>query len=818
MAHYKDLFKFGGKSLTNISAFAKVDNLLQQAKPQLIIVSALGSTTANLLEVLQLAAEKQEYHTLLAQVIEQHLQLAEALLANSQAFRAAITKDAETLQAMLQTTAQLGSYDNSLKDYILSLGEYWSSELFAQYCSLETEVIDATKILVIDNSGARLLVDWQATQENLQFFLKQKHAKHLIITGFICANQKGQRATLGFEGSDYSAAIFGRLFDVEKITIWTDVDGIFTANPTKVKDATVISELSYNEAFELAYFGASIIHPHTIQPAMVKNIPIRIANIFKSQQAGTLILAKPRSDNNHHIRGISCLEHVSLISVEGTGMLGACGTAAKIFDILSRANISVLLISQVSSEHSICFVVKDNVVQQAYEALQEWLALDLNRQLVQSIVVKKDCSVLSIVGEPMIGMPGNSARLLGYLAQANINVKALSQGANERNISVVIDSLDCLRAINTVHTGFYLSKPVVQIGLIGPGNVGQAFLKQFLENKQRLEQELNITLNLKAIASSTKMSFIASATSVAEYMSTLLNSKQKLDYQKFIKALAPNHFTHSVVVDCTASESLTDLYPSFIELGCHIITPNKKATSGSFKRFKKIKALCSQTYRHFLYETNVCAGLPVIKTLQDLIATGDIIYKVQGVFSGTLSYLFNEVSSGVCFSKALNTAYELGLTEPDPRDDLNGMDVARKCVCLARELGYQIELSEVEIRPILPESLLAGTVEEFLSQRKQMDQVFESKLAQLKKSAKKLVYSGTITEQGKVCLELAEVDQKSPFYNLKGTDNMVIYHTKRYDQYPLVIQGPGAGAEVTAAGVFADLLRLVDLTAHLTNH
>ena len=808
---YRQLHKFGGKCLTDLAHFQQINHHLDPDTPQLIIVSAIGKTTQHLQALLEAAVQGNHYQKALQKLIDFHIQLVRNVLKQPAAYIAGLEADHQVLLEMLNTVHELSSYDQVIKAYVLSMGEFWSSHLFMDFWPHETSLLDPTKVLLVEEQQPFLNVKWQQSHQHIVNFLKNTDANHLVIPGFIARNAEHQRVTLGFEGSDFSAVIFGKLFEVERIYIWKDVAGIYSADPALVKAATVIRTLSYQEALELSYFGASVLHPQAIQPAMSANIPIYIGHAFEPNLAPTVISATP-APRSHPVTGITAIENVSLLNIEGSGMMGISGMAAKIFELLSRAHISVQLISQASSEQSICFVIKTLDLELALHTLQTGLKHEMQSDHIQSIQHKNNCAIVAIVGDGMVGQPGISAMLMNSLAKANINIEALSQGSSERNISVVIDADHMLKAINIIHAGFYLSNRVLRIVLLGAGNVGGVLLQQLLSNQKRIAESHHVELQIAALCNSRNMLLEPAELSVDNYQAKLADATMAFNFDALCSTLKAQDNSYTVVVDCSASELVTDHYLQFIESGFHIVTPNKKAASGDRQRLQKIQQACLDNKRHYLYETNVCAGLPVIKTLQDLIATGDEIETIQGVFSGTLSYLFNELSAGKLFSQALNDAYQNGLTEPDPRDDLNGMDVARKCVCLARELGLDISLEEVDIQAILPESFMTGSIESFWDKLSEMDSCFEQQRQMIEQHNVKFAYLATIEPCGKIVIKLEALESDSPFYQLKGTDNMVVFKTQRYHDFPLVIQGPGAGADVTAAGVFADILRLVDLT------
>lgn len=809
---YQMLHKVGGSHLTHKAAFAKVSALFDTSKPQAIIISALGKTTANLQKVLDIAKNGGPYQATFDEIVTFHQQLAAELLTEPAIFNRYIENDLVDIGALLLTIAQSRSYSIFQQDQILSLGEFWSNFIFGQFWSEDYHLLDASKIIVIEKIARKNVVDWQKTEQNLNQYLQHVKAKHLLITGYIAQDKQGNIATLGFEGSDLSAAIFTYLLKAASVTFWSDVDGIFSADPDLVPQAKIIPELSYQEAKELAYLGASILHPQTIRPLMEIKVPIFIRNAYQSSTQYTVIKENAKA-SGLAVSGISLKQAISLINIESRGTLDASMLEIQALSALKAANIPVLLNTQSSASHSICLAVEKADLADASDILIHHFDVELKQKALHGITAKPDCAMLSIVGDAMVGKVGCCAQILKCLAKANINLLALSQGSSERNISIVVDGAQSVKAINVVHAGAYLSTRQMYIGLIGPGNVGKVFLKQLLNNRKRLEKTLGISFHIKAIASSKKMIFIEDLDNADTAKELLAISSDAFELDAFMARIHPKDLTHAVIIDCTASEEISGQYQKMIEQGFHLITPNKKVTSGPDSRFEGVKKVCKQHMRYFLYETNVCAGLPVIKTLQDLIATGDVIENIQGVFSGTLSYLFNEMGRGKSFSKALLAAYDKGLTEPDPRDDLNGLDVARKCVCLAREMGSNLELSDVEIAPILPSKLMDGTLAEFWSRTQAMDEVFNTKLKVLKDANKKLVYCGQINKQGQVSLCMKEIDDSDPFFHLKGTDNMVVYQSKRYNENPLVIQGPGAGASVTAGGVFADLLRLVSLTS-----
>lgn len=811
MSQIQTVHKFGGSSLKSAERFHAIADILSPTG-QVIVVSAIDNTTRVLRNALQLAQKKQAVEAEISLLRRRHTDIAHTLLDHSDDYLNRLEEDLSALSHILHAVHIVGRYTSEIEDVVLSYGELWSSHLTALFIGGETLYVDAADILSVEKKHGLCVVDWVSSQKKLDHYLSDKAFENLVITGYTAANKEGHRITLGFNGSDHSGAIFAKLFQVKSLTIWTDVDGIYTADPRIVKQATVLDALSYEEATELAYFGAKVIHPQAMQPAMDCDIPIHIKNSYNPKAKGTCISRMP-IESPHEVRGLTAIKDIALINIEGTGMTGVSGISMHIFDALRIAELPVYMISQASSEHSICFAVNAHHAVEVVALLKETLQYELSKGAIEKIDHVSRCAVLAAVGDAMIGKPGICAKLLTHLAKAHINILAIAQGSSERNISIVIDATQIDKALRVAHAGFYLSNKMMSIGLIGPGNVGQMFLNQLKDNVNRLKEDKNIDLRIQGICNSTKMTLFNLPYDFEEVSSSLKENSEPVDMDKLLDHIVSEEPPHAVIIDCSASKEVAANYGTFIDKGLHIITPNKAASSGPYPLYQRIKNKSLTQHRHYLYETNVCAGLPIIKTLQDLIQTGDEIEYIEGVFSGTLSFVFNELSAGRRFSDVLNDAYEKGYTEPDPRDDLSGFDVARKAICLVREMGHSKSLEEVSVDPILPTSFARGPVAAFLKKEQALDDLFAEKIDGLMTQNKKLAYLAKITGSGAIDLGVKEIDKSSPFHGLSGTDNMVIFKTRRYNQHPLVVQGPGAGAEVTAAGVFADLLRLVSMVS-----
>jgi aspartokinase/homoserine dehydrogenase 1 len=628
----------------------------------------------------------------------------------------------------------------------------------------------------------------------------------LVITGFVASTPQGIQTTLGRNGSDFSASIFGALLDAAEIHIWTDVDGVLSADPRRVPNAQVIDSLSYNEAMELAYFGAKVIHPQTMAPAVGRAIPIWIRNTFAPLRQGTLICAKPAS--RLLVKGITSIEQIALINIEGAGMIGVPGTAHRLFGALREEDISVILISQGSSEHSICCAVPQAQADRAERVVRKAFAHELDEGQIQSVETSPDLAILAVVGDGMAGTPGVSAKVFNALGNAGVNVRAIAQGASERNISVVVEGKQATRALRAAHASFYLSPNTLSIGVIGPGTVGRVLLDQLASQQARLAREFKLDLRVRGILSSKRMLLSEDGAHLDRWREEFEAAKHEPDLARFVDHVRVDYLPHAVIIDCTADGEVAKNYRDWLAQGIHVITPNKKANSAAQTYYDSLREARRTGASHYLYEATVGAGLPVIQTLRDLRETGDEIESVEGIFSGTLAYLFNVYDGSVPFSTIVGEAKKLGYTEPDPRDDLSGMDVARKLIILGREMGLRLEMSDVKVESLVPVDLERGTIDEFLAGLTKYDSGMQKRFEAAKAAGKVLRFVGRIDARGEATVGLVELDRKHAFANIALTDNVVRFSTSRYNKNALIVQGPGAGPEVTAGGVFADLLRL----------
>jgi len=816
--------KFGGSSVADADCFRRVADIIE-ASPnarEAVVLSACRGVTDALLNAVTLAEQPDGDMTgAIEQLWKRHEKLATELLSPSacEAYCMQLARDCKDIAGVLQTVRLIRAATYSMRDVIAGYGEIWSTRLFAPFLRergrIQGEVlwIDARAVIIIEWGPLGPIVQWTQSERNLQKLVHAEFRGRLIVTGFIATTTGGIQTTLGRNGSDFSGSIFGALLKAPEIIIWTDVDGVLSADPRLVPNAQTIDQLSYNEAMELAYFGAKVIHPQTMEPAVARDIPIWIRNTFAPQKVGTLICAKPVSALK--VKGITTIDPVALVNLEGAGMIGVPGTANRLFGALRDAGISVILISQGSSEHSICFAIPAAQAQRAEDAVRRAFDSELRDGQIQHVDVARDLAILAVVGDGMAGAHGVAAKVFNSLGDAAISVRAIAQGASERNISLVVDGKFAAKALRAVHAAFYLSPNTLSIGLIGPGTVGRVLLEQIASQVERL-RALNLDLRVRGIASSKRMLLADGAIDLANWPALLAEQGTAVDLEKFAAHVQADYIPHTVIIDCTASAEVANGYRDWLARGIHVVTPNKKANSGALPAYRALQEAARGAGTHYLYEATVGAGLPVIHTLRDLRETGDEVIRIEGIFSGTLAYLFNVFDGSESFSSIVLTAKQKGYTEPDPRDDLSGMDVARKLIILGREMGLTLEMSDVEVAGLVPAALDGCSVEEFMRRLPEFDAAMAKTLADAKAQGQVLRYVGRVDADGKATVGLTRLDARHAFANIALTDNVVRFATRRYCDNPLIVQGPGAGPEVTAGGVFSDLLRLsAYLGAHL---
>lgn len=815
--------KFGGSSLATAERFRRVaDIVVAQQRGRLgIVVSAIGGFTDALLGLVASASRGTETpDTALAELRMRYQGIVEELLDESARgpVLAAFERDCDDIRHVLQALLLVRAASPRSRDLVGGFGELWSARLMTAYLatrkdlSLAVDWLDARQVLIVEPGEMGPAVCWEETQRRLAERGLANFAGIVVITGFIATDTEGLQTTLGRDGSDYSASIFGALLSASEINIWTDVSGVMSGDPGRVPEAAVITDLSYSEAMELAYFGARVLHPQTMAPAVRDSIPIRIRSTFDPTGRGTRVAADPPA--GQRVKGVSAVDGVALINLEGAGMIGVPGTADRLFGALRAAGVSVILISQGSSEHSICFAVPEASAEQVRRVVERAFASELQQGLVNRVGVSRKCSILAVVGDGMAGLPGVAGRFFGTLGRAGINVRAIAQGASERNISAVVDTEDAARAVRAVHSSFYLSAKTLSIGIIGPGTVGGALLEQLDAERDRLRRDFNLDLRVRGIATSQRMLLGARDVALSGWRETLDQHGVPTNLDAFTDHVQADHLPHAVIIDCTANQDIAMRYETWLSRGIHVITPNKRANSGPWPAYEAIRRACREHNSHYLYETTVGAGLPVIQTLRDLRDTGDQIVSIQGIFSGTLAYLFNLYDGSRRFSDIVREARARGYTEPDPREDLSGMDVARKTIILAREAGLTLELADIPVRSLVPAGLESGSVDEFMSRLAEHDEAMGALVAEAGANDQVLRYVGHLdVAGGRASVDLARFERDHPFARINLTDNIVQYVTRRYSENPLIVQGPGAGPEVTAGGVFADLLRLCSVLA-----
>jgi len=813
------VLKFGGSSVANSSCIQRVTTIVQryleEGQQFAVVVSALGGLTDLLLKMGACAKEGSKgYEPLITEFLQRHYEVVEQLIpAEKQSgVKEELVKAADELNDLLHGVFLIKELTPRTNDYILSFGERCSAYLVSKvlwYKGVNATHLDARKVIRTNDAFGRAKVNIDISYRQIADFFSQTDELQ-IITGFIGSTERGETTTLGRGGSDYTVSLFGAALDAEAIEIWTDVTGVMTADPNKVAKALPVRHLTYQEALEMSHFGAKVIYPATVIPAMEKKIPIYIKSTFEPDQVGTLITEHPKPDE-HLIKGISSIDKVSLILLQGSALVGAVASHTyRLFQCLANYQVNIILITQGSSEHNICFAVKPEEALIAKRAIEEEFELEIRSKYMDPVVVEDNFSIIAVIGENMKSRPGISARLFLALGKNGVNVGVTSQGSSERNISVAIRKKDEIKALNAIHEAFFLSDTYsLNLFIVGVGLIGSTLLKQIKAHMDFLRKAQHVEMNVVALANSKRMLFDIDGINLKNWQDQLNASEERMDIKQFIDTMKSLNMRNSIFIDNTADPKISQYYGEILDASISISTPNKVAPSGQYQSYQDLKELAYERGVKFMYETNVGAGLPVITTISDLVNSGDIILKIEGVLSGSLSYIFNTFQKGEGkFSEIVKEAQEKGFTEPDPREDLGGADVARKLTILARESGVALEREAIQVKPILPEvCITAPSVEAFYAQLANHDAVFEQKREQAVKAGKALRYIGTI-ENGKAFISLQEVDTHSDFYHLSGSDNMIVFTTERYKERPLVIKGPGAGAEVTAAGVFAEIIRI----------
>jgi len=816
------VLKFGGSSLATTSRIRGVAEIVREearGKPLVMVVSAFQGVTNQLLECASLAARSDpNYVAAFQKIVRRHRSAIDDLLGKRRAARIRAQVDIllGELREVLHGIQLLGHSPPRALDLVASFGERLSAVIAAAHLnrSHRATFVDARRFIVTDDQFTNANVIFGKTNRAIRRFFSDLFGATrpiAVVTGFIGSTSDGQTTTIGRNGSDYTAAIVGAALSADIIEIWTDVDGVLSADPNVVPSAFVLPRITYEEAMELSYFGAKVLHPAAIAPAVAKGIPLLVKNTFRPHAPGTLI-SRSAKNGDHLAKGITSIAGLTLLTLRGLSMVGVPGTAERLFRALASRGVNVILISQASSEHTICFAIRDADAAAAIATVRQEFRLELHHKLT-SLDEKPNQTIIAVVGDQMKGHPGVSGKMFGSLGRHNINISAIAQGASERNISCVVDTAQQSRALNIIHGAFFERRKRLALFVIGTGNIGGALLRQLHKQRPYLFSR-GFDVTVIGVANSKRFLLDGGGIKLERWREKLAASRRRMDARALAREIAKLELTDAAIVDCTAADSIVRAYPEFVRANLHIITPNKRANVLPWRQYVALMDLLRQRQVYFFDEANVGAGLPVMSTIRDLIASGDVIKKVEGIFSGTLSFLFNSFDGTTPFSELVQAAHKDGLTEPDPRDDLSGDDVARKLLILARQTGSEMEITDVLVESLVPKSLAAGGFSaRFFAQLAKYDSAMLTRLQRAQSRGAVLRYVGTL-EGNQARAGIKEFPQYHPIAATKGSDNIIAFTTKRYARTPLVVQGPGAGADVTAMGVFSDILKLLNYLPH----
>ena len=807
------VLKFGGTSVGSPERIRGVRKIIESQKSDcVVVVSAFQGVTDELKQTSEMAcARNNDFRVQLEMITARHTEYARQLVEKDKLkpVMDSLEKIFSDLEGTLNGIFLVRELSKHSLDQVLSAGELLSSTIISNLIN-DCLLIDSRKIIRTDSCFGFAAVDFETSSRLIKKHITRGR-KHILIPGFIASNEKDETTTLGRGGSDYTAAIVAAALDAEVLEIWTDVDGFMTADPKKVEKAYAIESLTYSEAIELSHFGAKVIYTPTLRPVYRKNIPILVLNTFKPDLKGTLITSKSTNENKSLIKGISSIDHIDLITIQGTGMVGVTGTSMRLFGALASKNINIILITQASSEYSISFAVIPSDSEQAASAIENEFRAEIEYNKEINVQIERNLSIIAIVGEKMKNTPGISATLFRSLGSNGINVIATAQGSSELNISVVIKNDNLKKALNVIHDGFFLSRyKEMYLFVAGTGLVGSSLLKQLKDQAPTLLSEHNLKVNLMGVTNTRKMVIDKKCVSLDNYKEALKTSTEKGEIAGFINHMTKLNLRNSIFIDCTADEEVASRYKDILSKYVSVVTANKIACSAEYSYYQKLRNIATEKGVRFIYETTVGAGLPIIKTINDLVVSGDRILKIEAVLSGTMNFIFNELGPEMPLSIAIKKAREKGYSEPDPRVDLSGTDVVRKILILAREAGYPLEKEDVVVTKFLPDDCFKGDLNSFFEKVKKYDSEFEHKRKELASQNRKWRFFATL-DNGKARVELLTIGSDHPSYNLEGSNNIILLTTTRYKELPMVIKGYGAGAEVTAAGVFADLMRVVNV-------
>lgn len=808
------VLKFGGTSVANAENINKVIAIVKEKIRKdrtIVVVSALGGVTDLLLNAAIAAASGDEtYKEKLTLIEQRHIDAVKQLIPVTQqsSLLSLVKRSCNEIEDICNGIYLLQELTPRSKDRIAGYGEWLSSQIVAarfQADNVPNEWIDCRQLIVTNSNYTAAEVDFTKTEKNITARIGSSNANLFILPGFIAADQQGIATTLGRGGSDYTAAIIAAAVKAGILEIWTDVSGMMTADPRLTSNARIIPHISYQEAMELSHFGAKVIYPPTIQPVMGKNIPVVIKNTFAPSDEGTVIEAVS-SVNGNIVRGISSINNITLISLEGSGMIGIPGFSKRLFEALSNEKINVILITQSSSEHSICVGIDSALSAKAKQVVDTAFANEIALQKVEPLKREEGLSIVALVGENMKNHTGVSGRMFSAMGRNGVNIRAIAQGSSEKNISAVISTADVKKAINVLHEEFFeTTYKQVNLFITGTGNVGAKLLAQLGQQINFLQDQLHLQVKLSGISNSRKMLINEEGIDLAKWKEKL-DAGEKANLQEFVDRIIRLNLRNSIFVDITANETVAGVYEQLLKKSVSVVACNKVAASSAYDHYKKLKELAREFNCHFLFETNVGAGLPVIATLNDLVHSGDRVHQIQAVLSGTLNFVFNNYDGSRKFADVVKQAQEEGYTEPDPRLDLGGTDVMRKILILAREAGMQLDMTDIANHSFMPVSCMQGTVEDFYREMAKEEEHFRALVDKATEAGCKLKFVASYNE-GKAAVGLQHINPSHDLYHLYGKDNVVLFYTDRYSEQPLVVKGAGAGADVTASGVFADIIR-----------